>query len=63
MRKAERATVPPITPPAANNNFLDTVKLSKEEYNAELVQKYLNEKYTENLHTAARQKDNDPNER
>ncbi len=62
-RKAERATVPPITPPAANNNFLDTVKLSKEEYNAELVQKYLNEKYTENLHTAARQKDNDPNER
>lgn len=62
-RKAEKTTVPPTTTPTANNNFLDGIKLSKAEYNSEIVQKYLNEKYTENLHTAAKQKDTDPNGR
>lgn len=62
-RKTEKITNLPTNPPAANNNFLDNIKLSKDEYNSEIVQKYLNEKYTENLHTATRQKDTDPNER
>ena len=62
-RKAEKITVPPTTPPVANNDFLDDIKLSKDEYNSEIVQKYLDEQYTKNLHTAARQKDTDPNER
>lgn len=61
-RKAERSSAPSATPPT-NASFLDDIKLSKDEYNAEIVQKYLNEQYKENLHTVSRQRDTDPNER
>lgn len=58
--KARKNPTPTPTP-AQKSNFLDDVKLSKDEYNSEIVQKYLNEQYKENLHKAARQKDADPN--
>lgn len=51
----------PTTPP--KSDFLNNVKLSKDEYNSDIVQKYLNEQYKENLHNAARQKGTDSNER
>lgn len=57
-----RATRTPV-PTTRDTSFLNNIKLSKEEYNAEIVQRYLNEKYTENLHTVARQRDTDSNER
>lgn len=65
-RKEARNPTPTPAPtpvPATKSDFLDDVKLSKEEYNSEIVQKYLNEQYKENLHNAARQKDNDPSGR
>lgn len=61
-RKEKRNPVP-VTPNNTKSDFLDNVKLSKNEFNAEIVQKYLNEQYKENLHNAARQKDEDPNVR
>lgn len=61
-RKEKRNPVP-VTPDNTKSDFLDNVKLSKDEFNAEIVQKYLNEQYKENLHNAARQKDEDPNVR
>lgn len=51
----------PVT--STKSTFLDDVKLSKDEYNSEIVQKYLNERYKETLHNAARQKDTDSNVR
>lgn len=53
----------PTPAPTQKSDFLDDVKLSKDEYNSEIVQKYINEQYEENLHNAARQKDSDPNVR
>ena len=53
----------PTPAPTQKSDFLNDVKLSKDEYNSEIVQKYINEQYEENLHNAARQKDSDPNVR
>ena len=58
-RKAPDKNPSPVT--STKSTFLDNVKLSKDEYNSEIVQKYLNEQYKETLHNAARQKDTDPN--
>lgn len=62
-QRRERNNPNPEPTSAPKSDFLDNVKLSKDEYNSEIVQKYLNEQYKENLHNAARQKDADPNER
>lgn len=61
--RKEKKNPVPVTPDNTKSDFLDNVKLSKDEFNAEIVQKYLNEQYKENLHNAARQKDEDPNVR
>lgn len=61
-RKSRKDKNPsPVT--STKSTFLDDVKLSKDEYNSEIVQKYLNEQYKETLHNAARQKDTDSNVR
>ncbi len=63
-RRTQNIEPNPIEPNAsAKSTFLEDVKLSKDEYNSEIVQKYLNEQYQENLHKVARQKGNDSNER
>lgn len=62
-KKAKSSQPQPPTSNKSRYSFLDKVKLSKDEYNAEIVQKYLNEQYKEGLHNAARQKDTDPNVR
>ncbi len=40
-------------------HFKDSLKLSKDEYNSEIVQKYLEKNYQENLHNVARKKSDD----
>lgn len=62
-KKARNNPEPAPPAPSRKSDFLDDIKLSKDEYNSEIVQKYLNEQYKENLHNAARQKDSDPNVR
>lgn len=55
---------PPVNPPVSKKSeFLKDVKLSKAEFNSDIIQKYLSEKYKETLHKASRRKEEDQNER
>lgn len=59
----ERKVQKNVPVPVSKSTFLDDVKLSKDEYNAEIVQKYIAEKYKEGLHNAARPKEENSHER
>lgn len=62
-QRKEKNNPPPAPTTPLKSDFLDSVKLSKDEYNSDIVQKYLDEQYKDTLHNAARQKDTDPNVR